>query len=327
MKRYLAMILTLALMLTWGLPGPAMAAKWTIKFGHDHKETSPHHRAALWMKEQIEKGSGGEIEVKIYPTQLLGTGIQMVEMVQAGALELLAVPTSNVQVIHPAMQILGLPFLFTSSEAMYEALDGEFGRKLYAPLAEKNIQGLTYWESGFKHFTSNKAVKKPDDMVGQKFRIMPSPVIREQFKALGASPVPIDFQELYNALQQGVVDGQENPLMTIVTMKFYEVQEFVTPSNHAWLGYLVMVNKPFLQSLPQKYQKLVTETAAASGKYERDILAKENAGYLETIKKSGTNVIPVSAETAKEFQSKVQPVYDWFIKNIEGGKMYLDMIR
>ena len=123
------------------------------------------------------------------------------------------------------------------------------------------------------------------------------------------------------------MDGQENPLMTIVTMKFYEVQEFVTLSNHAWLGYLVMVNKPFLQSLPQKYQKLVTETAAASGKYERDILAKENAGYLETIKKSGTNVIPVSAETAKEFQSKVQPVYDWFIKNIEGGKMYLDMIR
>jgi C4-dicarboxylate-binding protein DctP len=327
MKRYPSSTLSVALILIFGLTGSAAAAKWNIKFGHDHKETSPHHKAALWMKDQIEKGSNGEISVEIYPTQLLGTGIQMVEMVQAGALELLAVPTSNVQGIHPAMQILGLPFLFTSSEQMYSALDGDFGKKLYEPLAKNNIQGLTYWESGFKQFTCKYPIRTPADMEGKKFRIMPSPVIREQFKALGASPVPVDFQELYNALQQGVVDGQENPLMTIVTMKFYEVQKYVTMSNHAWLGYLVMANKNFLNSLPEKYQKLITETAIASSKYEREILAQENDGYLKTIKDSGTEVIELSPQVVQEFQAKMPPVYDWFVNNVEGGKAYLDMIR
>jgi tripartite ATP-independent transporter DctP family solute receptor len=325
MKRLIT--LSLALVFIWALTSTASAAKWNIKFGHDHKETSPHHKAALWMKEQIEKGSNGEIAVEIFPSQLLGTGIQMVEMVQTGALQLLAVPTSNVQVIHPPLQILGLPFLFTSSDKLYEALDGDFGKELYQPLAKNNIQGLVYWESGFKEFTCNSPIRKPADMVGKKFRIMPSPVIREQFKALGASPVPIDFQELYNALQQGVVDGQENPLMAIVTMKFYEVQKYVTLSNHAWLGYLVMINKPFLESLPDKYQKLITETAIASGKYERALLAEEQQGFLKTIKDSGTEVIEISPEVAMEFQKKVQPVYQWFEQNIEGGKQYLDKIR
>lgn len=328
MKRILYVTISLLTVVALMSAGPALAAaKWKIKFGHDHKEDSAHHKAALFMKKKIEEGSNGEIQISIYPTQLLGTGIQMVEMVQAGALELLAVPTSNVQVIHPPLQILGLPFLFENREELHKALDGNFGQSLAEPLLQKNIMGLTYWESGFKQLTCNYPIHKPDDLKGRKFRIMPSPVIREQFKSLGASPVPIDFQELYNALQQGVVDGQENPLMTIVMMKFYEVQKYVSLSNHAWLGYLVMVNKRFYDSLPQKYQTLILETAKESAVMERKMIGAEDQSFLETIKKSNTEVIELDPNQIKEFQQKVQPVYEWFVQNIDGGKKYLDMVK
>jgi C4-dicarboxylate-binding protein DctP len=124
-----------------------------------------------------------------------------------------------------------------------------------------------------------------------------------------------------------VVDGQENPLMTIVTMKFYEVQKYVALSNHAWLGYLFMVNKGFFESLPEKYQDLVVKTAKESAELERRLIDEENQVYLATIKKSGTEVNDISPEQMKEFQRRVQPVYDWFVENIDGGKKYLDMVR
>jgi len=309
------------------LPAAALAAKYQIKFGHDHKETSPHHQAALWLKNKLEKESGGEIEVTIYPTQMLGTGTQMVEMLQTGAIQMLAVPTSNVQVIQPGLQVLELPFLFPDQKTLYEKLDGPLGKALYAPLADKNILGLTFWESGFKEMTCNYPIHSPADLKGRKMRIMPSPVIREQYLALGASPVPIDFQELYNALQQGVVDGEENPLMSIVTMKFYEVQKYVAMTNHAWLGYAVMVNKGFYESLPEKYQKLLTEAAKESNAFEVDLINKQNADYLATIKGAGTTVIDITPAEFAQFKAAVAPVYDWFVKNIADGQKYLDLAR
>jgi tripartite ATP-independent transporter DctP family solute receptor len=304
------------------------APKWRVKLGHDHKEDSPHHQAALLFKKKIEEATKGDIEITIYPTGLLGTGIQMVEMVQAGALEFLAVPTSNVQVIHPSLQIIELPFLFPKREEMNKALDGDFGKALVKPLLQKGITGLSFWESGFKQLTCNYPIRRLEDMKGKKFRIMPSPVIREQFKAWGASPVPIDFQELYNALQQGVVDGEENPLMTIVTRKFYEVQKYVTLSSHAWLGYLFMVNKKFLESLPADYQKLIRQTAMEAAVFERGLIVKQNEDYLNTIKASGkTEVIELTPDAVTEFQKASAPVYEWFRQNIKGGEEYLDMLK
>lgn len=323
LKVILLSVLCLAL---WNAPF-SQAAKYEIKFGHDHKETSPHHKAALWVKEKLERESNGEIAVTIFPSQMLGTGIQMVEMLQAGAIQLLAVPTSNVQVIQPGLQVLGLPFLFPDQETLYEKLGGDLGKALFTPLEEKNIIGLTFWESGFKCFTSNFPINVPGDMKGNKFRIMPSPVIREQFLALGANPVPIDFQELYNALQQGVVDGQENPLMTIVTMKFFEVQDYVTLSNHAWLGYAVMANKGFLENLPENLRQLVVETIKDSQKVEVELANNEQKKYLKTIKDSGTKVIELTPEQSDAFREAVTPVYNWFSNNVENGQKYIDLAR
>ena len=326
-KFYLLTSMIVVLTFVLAIGGNASAAKWNIKFGHDQPEKSPHHDGAVYFKKLMEEGSKGEIAVKIYPTQLLGTGVQMSEMVQAGALEVLAIPTSNMQVLQPALQVLDLPFLFPNREFLGKQLDGPLGEALYKPMLAKNIVGLSWFYSGFKQFTSSFPIHHPEDFKGHKIRVMPAPVIREQFKALGASPVPIDFQELYSALQQKVVDGQENPLTSIVTMKFYEVQKYMTLSNHAFLGYVLVASKAFNDSLPPNYQKLLRESALKAALYERNLVQEREKGFLETIKKAGVTVIELKPQERQAFQKAVEPVYDWFNKNVPGGKQYYDMIR
>jgi tripartite ATP-independent transporter DctP family solute receptor len=328
MKRGFTLALIFSLALVFAAAGNVLAApKWSIKFGHDQPEKSPHHDGALYFKKLVEEGSKGEIEVKMFPTQLMGTGVQMSEMVQAGALEILAIPTSNMQVLQPALQVLDLPFLFPDRAVLDRVLDGEVGEAIYKPMVAKNIVGLGFMYSGFKQFTSNFPIHKPDDFKGHKIRVMPAPVLREQFKALGASPVPIDFQELYNALQQGVIDGQENPLTTIVTMKFYEVQKYMTLSNHAFLGYVFVASKTFMDSLPPNHQKLVREAAKKAGPYQRELVREREKGFLETIKKGGVNVIELKPQEKQAFEKAVEPVYDWFNKNVQDGRRYYDMVR
>jgi len=328
MKRILFVLLLWAAVFTLAMAGTASAAaKWNIKFGHDQPEKSPHHDGALYFKKLVEEGSQGEIAVKLFPSQLLGTGLQMSEMVQAGALEILAIPTSNMQVLQPSLQVLDLPFLFPDQESLFRVLDSDFTDHLYKPLMSRNIVGLHWIISGFKQFTGNFPIRTPGDFKGRKIRVMPAPIIREQFKALGASPVPIDFQELYNALQQGVVDGQENPLTTIVTMKFYEVQKYMTLSNHAFIAYVFVASKSFLDSLPENHQKLVREAAKKAGIYERGLVVEREKGFLETIKKSGVTVIELKPQDRQAFQKAVEPVYDWFNSNISGGKTYYDLVR
>lgn len=306
---------------------PAMAAQWKIRFGHDQTEQSPHQEAAIYLKNLIEKGSNGDIEVTIYPNQLLGSGTQMVEMVQAGAVEMIAVPTAKIQAVAPHFQILDLPFLFPTKQALYDELYADFGRALYKPLEEKNIFGLSYWGMGFKQLTGNFKINEPADFKGKKIRVMPSPVIREQFLALGASPVPIDFHELYNALQLGVVDGQENPLVGICTMKLYEVQKYMTLSNHAFLAYGVVVNKPFYDSLPAKYQQLLTDAAAQSATFQLDLIEKRDKGFQDTIAKAGVEIHSLTPEQTSAFQNALHPVYGWFRTHVKDGSRYLDMLN
>ncbi|PKN43698.1 MAG: C4-dicarboxylate ABC transporter substrate-binding protein [Deltaproteobacteria bacterium HGW-Deltaproteobacteria-18] len=317
----------LALVLIVSASTPAPAATWKMRFGHDQTEQSPHQDAALYLKKLIEEGSEGDIEVTVYPNQLLGTGVQMVEMARAGAVEMIAVPTARIQVVAPAFQLLDLPFLFPTKQELYDVLFADLGRELFKTLESNNLHGLTYWGMGFKQFTGNFPIHAPADFKGKKIRVMPSPVIREQFLALGASPVSIDFHELYNALQQGVVDGQENPLVGITTMKLYEVQKHMTLSNHAFLAYGVVVNKSFFDALPDNYQTLLTEAAAKSSKYELDLIEKRDQGFLDTIIKAGVEVSTLTPSQTAAFQEALKPVYDWFRKNVEGGAHFLDMLH
>jgi C4-dicarboxylate-binding protein DctP len=302
-----------------------VSAQTVIKIGHDQPEKSTHHQAILKWKQAVEARTKGAYEIQSFPAMTLGSGVQMVEQLQAGAIQAVALPSAWIAPIVPDIQVLDLPFLFPSRAVLYKVVDGPVGAEILKPLNKANLQGIAFWESGFKQFTGNFPIRQPKDYQGHKIRTMPAPVIMEQFKAFGASPVAIDFKELYNALQQKVVDGQENPIATIALMRFFEVQKYLTLSDHGFIAYIFVMNKSFLDSQPADMRKILVEEARAAGRFQRDIIAKSEAGHLETFRKAGVEIIKLSDEQRAMFQKASRRVYDWYAK--KKSPATLDLIR
>ena len=271
-----------------------VSAQTVIKIGHDQPEKSTHHQAILKWKKAVEARSKGACEIQSFPAMTLGSGVQMVEQLQAGAIQAVALPSAWIAPIVPDIQVLDLPFLFPSRAVLYKVVDGPVGAEILKPLNKANLQGVAFWESAFKPFTGNFPIREPKDCQGHKIRTMPAPVIMERFKAFGASPVAIDFKELYNALQQKVVDGQENPIATIALMRFFEVQKYLTLSDHGFIACIFVMNKSFLDSQPADMRKILMEEARIAGRFQRDIIAKSEAGHLETFRKAGVEIIKLS---------------------------------
>ena len=305
-----------------GLVAPSAAlAAVAIKLGHDQPETSPHHMAALKWKEIVESRSNGEVSVQIFPSSMLGSGTQMVEQVQAGALEAAVLPTAWIAPLAPSVSVLDLPFLFPSRSVAYKVIDGDLGQEILAPLNAVNIEGAAFWESGFKQFTGDFPIREPKDYEGHKIRTMPAPVIQEQFKAFGATPTPINFKELYTALQQKVVDGQENPIATIASMKFYEVQDYMTLSDHGFLAYVFMINKPLLDGLSDDLRQVLVDAAGEARDYQREIIKKAEAENLEKFRKAGVTVIELTPEQRAAFEAASQRVHEWYADQYGGDTL------
>lgn len=301
-----------------GVAGTAASASAAVelKFHHDLPEDSAQHLAAVKFKNAVESRSKGEIQVKLFPNNSLGDDVEATQQMQFGALQAGIIPTAKLSNFVPAMQIVDLPFLFPSPAITHKVLDSAAGDKLLATLDKVGLKGVTFWESGFKQFTCNRPVKDPADFKGQKVRVMQSPIIMEQFKAMGANPVPISFGETYNALQQHVVDCQENPLVSITKMKFYEVQTNMIISNHAYLGYAFIFSKKWFDGLKPEYQKILVESAREFTPFEREETARREAGYVETIKKSGTKVSELTPEQREKFQEATASVHKKFADQI-----------
>ena len=166
-------------------------------------------------------------------------------------------------------------------------IDGPTGEAILKPLEKVNIEGVGFWESGFKQFTGNFPIRQPADYKGTKIRTMPAPVIQEQFKAFGAVPTMINFSELYSALQQKVVDGQENPIATIAIMRFFEVQKHLTLSDHGFIAYVFMINKPFLDKLPADQRDVLVNAAREASKYQRELIQKAEADAPRDVQEGG----------------------------------------
>jgi C4-dicarboxylate-binding protein DctP len=298
----------------------AAFAQTLIKLGHDQPEKSPHHQAAVKWKELVESRSNGEVNVQIFPSSLLGSGTQMVEQVQAGALEAAVLPTAWIAPLAPSVSVLDLPFLFPNRPVAYQIIDGPIGSEILKPLNKVNIEGIVFWESGFKQFTGGFPIRTPEDYKGHKIRTMPAPVVQEQFKAFGATPTPINFKELYTALQQKVVDGQENPIATIASMRFFEVQKYLTLSDHGFLAYVFMLNKPFLDKQQENIRKILVNSAAEARDYQRKIIQEEEGKNLEIFRKSGMAITELTPEQRVSFEQASQAVHEWYAKEY-GGDM------
>ncbi|MFD1707886.1 TRAP transporter substrate-binding protein [Siminovitchia sediminis] len=296
--------------------GAAGGEVYEISYGHGFMPETPHHQAALKFKETVEEKSDGRLQVTVYPSDQLGSAREQFEGLQIGTQEIALLPTARISGFIPELQIFDLPFLFPDREIGYQLMDGELGNELLGLLSAQQIKGVAFYEDGFKHFTSNTELRTPEDFKGLKFRAMESEIIMEQFRKLGANPTTIDFGELYNSLQQGVVDGQENPLVTIKNMKFYEVQDVLTLSEHGYLAHVLMFSEQWLQSLPEDLQEILVETGKELASWQRAEIQKEETEYLEEIKASGTKVIELTEEERNELRDVTRSVHEEYSSNV-----------
>lgn len=290
MKKY-GMILAVVAVSMFLFSGSLFAAPVEFKFGHSGSEEHQYHVGAVEFKKLVEEKSGGEIKVNIFPQAQLGGERDLAEGVRMGTIEMCSSAASNIGGFIPELQLFGIPFLFKTSEQVYAIVDGEVGDDIAAIMLEKGFLNLSIWEVGFRNMTNNvRPVKVPEDMQGLKVRVQESKIWVEFMKRLGAVATPIPFGELYTALQQKVVDGQENPVATIYSMKYYEVQKYLSLTGHTYEPAMVMANPKWFNGLDPKHQAILKEAAMEAAVNQRKILADMDKERLEVIKKAGVEV-------------------------------------
>jgi tripartite ATP-independent transporter DctP family solute receptor len=295
----------------------AAHAQETLLFHHDLPENSAQHQASVKFKELVEARSNGRYRVEIHPNNALGDDVEVAQQMQFGAVHAAPIPTAKLSNFNPSLQLIDLPFLFPSREVMYAYLDGEVGMQVLAGLRSSGFEPVMFWESGFKQMTCNHQVQGPADFSGRNVRVMESPLLMSQFRAVGGTPVPIAFSETYTALQQGVVECQENPLVSIRNMRFYEVQDYLMISNHGYLGTAFIFSKVWFDGLPADDQALMRAAVREAGQFQRQLSIETEAGHLEAIVAAGgTEVIRLTPEQIAEFQAAMLPVHQEFAGRI-----------
>lgn len=318
MKRYLFifLVITMVISLTgckekaWDYEQVSRDERIVIKFSHVVSESSPKGRAAELWADLVYRQSNGQIEIQVYPNSQLYKDGEEFDALLSNSVQVIAPATAKLTQLFPEWQIFDLPFLFENYQQVHAVLDGPVGKKLAQPLEKANLTVLATWDNGFKQMSANKPLRLPSDFSGLTFRVMPSKVIDYQFKLLGAKTLPLPFSEVYSALEMGKAAGCENPLSNFYTKQFYEVQPYLTVSNHGYLGYVVLTSTDFWNSLPPNVKQLLQESLSQVTAWERETAALENTDYLNKIKEANkTYVYLLNKKEKEKWQTAVSPVY------------------
>ena len=265
-----------------------------IKFSHVVAPNTPKGRAADEFKKFAEQRTNGRVKVEVYPNSQLYKDREEIEALQLGAVQMLAPSLSKFGPLGVrAFELFDLPYIFPNKETLYRVMDGDVGKRLFAMLEPRGITGLAYWDNGFKQMSANRPLRRVEDFKGLKMRIQSSKVLEAQMKALGANPQVMAFSEVYSALQQGVVDGTENPMSNLYTQKMHEVQKHLTLSDHGYLGYAVIVNKRFWEGLPADIRATLDKAMQDATEFERKIAQQENDDSLAAVRRAGTTEVYV----------------------------------
>ncbi|MYL33869.1 DctP family TRAP transporter solute-binding subunit [Pontibacillus yanchengensis] len=280
----------------------------TIKLAHSASESHQYHIASKKFKELVDKKTDGSVQIEIHPNATMGSESEAIEQVIGGTLDMTTVSAdSSFANTVEEMNVFGIPYLFENKDHVYSVLDGEIGQDLLETANEKGMKALGYWEVGFRHVSNSKQeIKKPADMEGLKIRVQPSPVWEAHMKALGANPTPVDFNELYSALDQGVVDGQENPLPTINSMKFYEVQDYVSLTSHTYSPAITIMSEETWDKLNEDQQKAVQEAVQETKTYVRKTLDEKEQEIKDKLKEEGVTITEPDREAFKEATKNVK---------------------
>ncbi|MCP3476422.1 TRAP transporter substrate-binding protein [Bradyrhizobium sp. CCGUVB1N3] len=297
--------------LVLGLAGPAAADPIVIKFSHVVATDTPKGKAAEKFKELAEKYTGGKVKIEVYPNSTLYKDKEELEALQLGSVQMLAPSNSKFGPLGiREFEVFDLPYILPDLKTLRKVTEGPLGARLLKLLDSKGITGLAYWDNGFKQMSANKKLITPADYQGVKFRIQSSRVLQAQFKALGSLPQVMAFSEVYQALQTGVVDGQENTWSNIYTQKMHEVQKYITQTNHGYIGYVVIVNKKFWDDLPADVRDQLAKAMKEATDFNNAQSQKENDDALAEIKKSGKNeIISLTSEQDEAMRKAMEPVY------------------
>ncbi|MFP4431750.1 MAG: TRAP transporter substrate-binding protein [Spirochaetaceae bacterium] len=320
--KHVLKVLALAMLVALLLPSFAFAGgegevadedqTFSIDVGLGLNDKSAQYASVEYFKELVEERSDGRITVEIYHSSALGDDREMMEDLQVGALEMTCPSTAPMVGFVPDFQVYDLPFLFPTAEAAFYTLDSEVGQDLLDQLADQGIIGLAYWDNGFRHLTNSvREVRLPEDVEGLKLRTMESPLHLAAWRQLGANPTPMAFGELFSAMQQGVVDGQENPFGTIYLQSFFEVQDYVTDTGHIYSPFVFMISKIFWDELPSDLQEIIAEAGVEAGEHNRELNQEWNQDYREELKDVMT-VTELTMDERMQWQEAVQPVYGEF---------------
>lgn len=304
-----AKLLTVA-MLVACLAVPAFAGKVVLKLGHIAEPVHPYGQGAEKFAELVSEKSGGEMEVRVFPSSQLGGQKDLVEGLIYGTVDMALVGTAVLGQFQPQISIFDLPFLFNDRPHAYASLDS-VGMDLGKALEPKGIKLLGYMENGIRHLTNNvRPVHTPADMAGLKIRVMNNKVFVEMMKALGASPTPMAFGELYSAMQQGTVDGQENPSAHIWTKRFFEVQKYASLTAHAYSPEPVLISMAAWSRMTPAQQDILKAAAVESIAWQRALSEKQDQEYWDKIKATGQ--IEVIEVDRSAFKQATLPVYKQF---------------
>ncbi|HZT61688.1 MAG TPA: TRAP transporter substrate-binding protein [Burkholderiales bacterium] len=305
--------LALALAL-FALEGAQAQQPIILKFSHVVTDDTPKGKGALKFKELAEAKTKGRVKVEIYPNSQLYKDREELEALQLGAVQMLAPSVSKFGPLGVRkFEVFDLPYMFPDEKSLENVVAGPVGSGMFKLLEPKGITGVAYWFNGFKEFTSNKPLKQLDDFKGMKIRIQSSKVLEGEIKALGAIPQVMAFSEVYTALQQGVVDGEENTPSNKYTQKMHEVQKHMTMSDHGVVMYAVVVNKKFWDGLPPDIRKSLDEAMRESTKYVWQIAKQENDDAVAKIKAAKTTEIYVLPPAEKAVWRKAMlPLYQQY---------------
>jgi tripartite ATP-independent transporter DctP family solute receptor len=302
----------------------AALAETTLKLGHPQSSTSAFHTGAVAMADEFAKLTQGRYKISVFPSGSLGGEREMVESVQLGTLDLVVTSTGPVGNFVPETLITDIPFLFRDYDHARKTLDGPIGQDLLTKFPAKGIVALAWAENGFRHLTNSKrAVNTPDDMKGLKLRTMENPVHMTAFRALGASPAPMAFTELFTALQQGTVDGQENPIPVITSSKFGQVQKNLSLTGHVYSPALILASLQMVNGLPAADKKALQDAAKFGAQAMRKRVNEVESSGVAELKAMGVNVI-TNVDKSK-FQTALAPAYVEYAKRF--GEANIQRIR
>ena len=299
------------------------AESYLIKLSHGCPESDPTHLAAVKFKELAEEYTDGRVEVQIFPNNQLGSEQEVAQDLRMGTLEAEILYTGNLQPLAPSVGVLMLPYMFTTNEEVWNAMDTIHDELNKRVIDEADVRILGYFEKGFRVLTnSKKPVEKLEDLKGLKIRVSKVAIAIETFKSWGLEPIPMAWDEVFSALQQGVIHGQENPYTAVLSVKFYEIQKYITEVHYMiWSGPLIISEK-FFQGLPKDIQDALVKAGKDTAEYERRISEEMTVKAMKELEDKGMILLGPPKDEA-EWQRRAQSIWPQFYDTV-GGKEWVD---